>query len=238
MGARATFQPTQWSVVLRARQSGAPEAEAALETLCRAYWYPVYAFVRHQGHPPAEAQDLTQGFFAHLLEQPWLDAVGPEKGLFRTYLLRCLTHYLTNQWQKERALRRHPPGGFVPLDADAGEARYAEDAPDTAAPDVLFDRHWVMTLLAQVTTRLRAEYAASGRQDLIAQLEPHLGERAEAGAIAQLATSLGMTQGAVRVALHRLRHRFGEVLRETVAQTLANPADVDAEIRSLFAAWK
>lgn len=234
---RAQFTATRWSVVLTARDSDAPKAEAALARLCELYWYPIYAFLRRKGHPQAEAKDLTQGFFAYLLQRPWLHSVGPEKGHFRTYLLRCLTRYVINDTERKLGPTRSPHTRVISLDIAEAEARYAGESADQLTPDRLFERRWVAELIGHTKTRLAAEWNASGKGPLYRLLEPHLTNRAERGELAGLARTLGQSDGAVRVALHRLRHRFGELLRETVAETLADPSQVDQEIRSLFRAW-
>ncbi len=236
-GTRTQFPATRWSVVLTARDSDVPKAEAALAQLCELYWYPIYAFLRRKGHPQPEAQDLTQGFFGYLLQRPWLRSVDPEKGRFRTYLLRCLTRYVINDTERKLGPTRCPHARLVSLDAAEAEARYAGEAVDRATPDRLFERRWVAELIGHTKTRLAAEWNADGKGPLYRLLEPHLTDRAERGELAKMAQSLGQTEGAVRVALHRLRQRFGELLRETVAETLADPSQVDQEIRSLFRAW-
>ncbi len=213
------------------------EAFTALESLCRQYWYPIYAFVRRRGHPPHEAEDLTQGFFADILQRNWLENVGPERGRFRTYLLHCLTNYLTNEWKRELGPQRRPSGGLVPLQIGEAETRYVHEPADEATPEKLFQRRWVATLVDQVKARLRAENAEPGKLLQFVMLESHLADRVERGSMAEIAHALNMSEGAVRVAIHRLRQRFGEILRETVAETIANPGEVDAEIRSLFVAW-
>ena len=237
IGSHVAFQATHWSVVMQARETSSPQATEALNILCRDYWYPLYAFIRRRGHSPAEAQDLTQAFFAHLLERPWLNAVEREKGRFRTYLLACLTRFLTNEWHRANGPTRRPAGGLVPLETDDAENRYVHEPADHASPDALYDRLWVQTLIRQVKARLQLSYAQNGKLTLFQQLEPHLVERSPTGAIPAIATALNMDKDTVRVALFRMRQRFGELLREAVAQTLANPSEVDAEIRSLLTAW-
>jgi RNA polymerase sigma-70 factor (ECF subfamily) len=236
-GTQSGFPDTHWSVILTAGGAASEAADEALEHLCRDYWYPIYAFIRRRGHAPHEAQDLTQGFFAHILNQDWLNGVGPERGRFRTYVLCCLTRFLTTEWRRAQGPQRRPSGGIVPLETGEGEERYAHEPIDEASPDKIFHRHWVETLLERARSRLRAEHSAAGKLPIFEVLGPHLGGRCEYGSITGLAACLGLTEGAVRVAIHRLRGRFGELLREAVAETLVNPADVDTEIRSLFSAW-
>jgi RNA polymerase sigma factor (sigma-70 family) len=230
------FTQTHWSLII-AVQAGDANAQRALGDLCQKYWYPLYAFVRRSGKSPHEAEDLVQGFFCHLLQRPWLDGVGPEKGRFRTYLIRCLTNYVRNEWNKEQAARRHPPGGIFPLEMSDGETHYEHEPIDEETPDKLFERRWVAALVEQAKIRLRVESERDGKLALFEALEPHLGGRVEHGILADLAARLGMSEESLRVALHRLRKRFGEILREVVAETVADPAELDEEIRHLFSAW-
>lgn len=223
--------------MLTAGRVSSAEAFTALESLCCQYWYPIYAFVRRRGHSPHEAQDLTQGFFADLLQREWLEKVGPERGRFRTYLLHCLTNYLTNEWKRERGPQRRPPGGIIPLESGNAEERYVHEPTDDATPEKLFQRRWVATLVDQVKARLRVECTQAAKLQQFEILEPHLGDRMERGSITEIAQTLHMSEGALRVAIYRLRQRFGELLREAVAETVANPCDVEGEIRSLFTAW-
>ena len=165
------------------------------------------------------------------------DEPASNEGRFRTFLIRCLTNYQTNEWKKEHRLMRSPPGGFVPLEMSDGETRYEHEPTDEETPEKLFDRRWAATLVEQATARLRTEYEQEGKLALFEQLEPHLGGGAERGIAAQVAAGLDMSEEALRVALHRLRKRFGEILRETIAQTVADPADVDDELRYLIRLW-
>jgi RNA polymerase sigma-70 factor (ECF subfamily) len=227
------FEVTRWSVVLAAR-GDAPEAQAALELLCNNYWYPVYAFVRRQQHNPHDAQDLTQSFFAKLLEKRWLDGVAREKGRFRSFLLVSVKHFLANERDHARAQKRG--GGRLPisLDADFAESRYAAEPQDGAAPERIFERRWALTLLEQVLARLRAEMTAGGKQALFEELKPMLaGEPSGHG---ETAARLGMTEGAVKVAAHRLRQRYRELIREEIAQTVDTEQEIDDEMRDLMKA--
>ena len=235
-GQAAAFSTTSWSVVLTAGQSDLAGAAAAMEQLCRKYWYPIYAFVRRRGSDRQEAEDLTQGFFAHLLEMDTLAKVDRRKGKFRTFLLSALTKYLSNERDKRQTLKRGGRRQIISLDEAAAEESYSLEPVEPSSPEKLFDRRWALTLVNGVLTRLRAEYRAAGKADLLAQLEPGLTQEAAPGRYPDWAAALGLSEGAVRVALHRLRRRFGELLREEIAQTVANPAEVDEEIRYLFAA--
>ena len=236
-GSRAVFHTTQWNVVLAARRSDGAASAQALESLCRNYWYPIYAFIRRSGHAPAAAQDLTQGFFAHLLQRDWLANLSPDQGRFRTYLLHCLTHFMINEWKREQGPQRRPAGGIVPLEIDTAEGRYVHEPVDNATPETLFQRRWAAALVNQAKARLRAECLEKSKLPEFEMIEAHLGDRMEHGSVQEMARTLGLSEGALRVAIHRLRLRFRELLRETVAETLADPNEVDAEIRSLFSAW-
>lgn len=229
------FPHTRWSVVLAATQRSSPESEAALETLCRAYWYPLYAYVRRSGHSPHDAQDLTQEFFCRLLEKRWLDSADPEKGRLRTFLIVALKLFMAKEWRHASAQRRG--GGLSPVQFDTAfaESRFAVDNTSLPAEDN-FDQQWALTLLDLTVSRLREEFAEAGKVDDFMVLKSCL--IAERGAIdyASVAKQLGVNEGAARVAVHRLRKRFREVYREEIAQTLADGADVDGEMRHLAAA--
>ncbi len=225
------FVTTRWSVVLAAQDRAAPASAAALETLCGAYWYPLYALVRRQGHSPHDAQDLTQEFFARLLQKDYLRAAAREKGRLRTFLAVALKRFLANEWDRLRAQKR---GGGVPLisfDATTAEQRYQQEGADTLSPDRIYERQWAMTLLQQALTRLRAEYAAARKEAEFEILKSAL--TADRGAIpyGDLANSLKTSEGAARVAVHRLRKRFREVFRATIADTVEDAAAVEDELR-------
>lgn len=212
-----------------------PVAADALEKLCRRYWYPIYAFLRRRGLNRHDAEDLTQSFFAHLLEMDSLAKVDREKGKFRTFLLSALTNYLNNEWEKGQTAKRGGRRQIISLDEAAAEQLYSLELVEPSSPEKLFDRRWASAVVESVLARLREDYRAAGRTDLLAQLEPSLAEEPAAGRYADWAAALGLSEGAVRVALHRLRRRFGELLREEIAQTVASPAEVEEEIRHLFA---
>jgi RNA polymerase sigma-70 factor (ECF subfamily) len=225
------FVSTRWSVVLAAQEKSSPESAAALETLCRAYWYPLYAYVRGSGHSPHDAQDLTQEFFARLLANDYLLAANREKGRFRTFLRVCIKRFLANEWDRQRAVKRG--GGERPtsLNAVGAEQRYATELTAGVPPDRLYERQWAMALLDQAMTRLRAEYTDTARVAEFDQLKSAL--TAERGAIpyAALAAALNTTEGAARVAVHRLRKRYRELFRATVADTVSEADEVDDEVR-------
>jgi len=235
-GRDGRFAPTLWSLVLAARLWPAPDAAEALAGLYERYWHPLYAFIRRRGHSPEDAQDLVQTFFVHLLEKETLQRVHRERGRFRTFLLAALGYFLQNE--RERAMAGKRGGGCVPVSWDLLEAeeRYHAEPTDSKTPERIFERRWALELVSCVLARLQREYAASDRAALFATLEPYLISPSNAPACAGAAAQLGMTEGAVKVALHRLRRRFGELLRAEAAQTLSNPADINEELRHLCAA--
>ena len=228
------FATTHWSVVLTAQRSDSTHAQAALSKLCQTYWYPLYAFVRRQGHRPHDAQDLTQEFFARLLAKNYLADVGREKGKFRSFLLTALKHFLANEWDRARAVKRG--GGQVFLSLDEIESRYRLEPADSVTAERIYERRWALTLLEQVMKRLRAEHAQAGKAEFYEQLKGCLTVEKVAASYADLAARLHMTEGAIKVAIHRLRQRYREVLRDEIAQTVSSPAEVEEEIRHLFAA--
>lgn len=227
------FVTTRWSVVLAAQDKSSPDSAAALETLCRAYWYPLYAYVRGSGRSPHDAQDLTQEFFARLLALDWLRVVVPEKGRFRTFLIVSMKRFLTNEWHRGMAKKRG--AGNLPLSLDAAAAEYRFAAEPPLAPDELYERRWAMTLLDESLERLQRDFARAGREREFDALKEWL--TAERGSIpyGQIATALGATEGAARVAVHRLRKQFRQLFRQTIAETVEAASDVDAEMRHLVA---
>lgn len=233
-GERAGFAPTRWTVVLTAGQSDTTRAEEALARLCEAYWYPLYAYVRRRGHRPEDAQDLTQEFFAQLLAHNWIARADRQKGRFRSFLLMAMGRFLANQWDKNRALKRGGAARIVSLNLDSAETRYGQEPADTSTPEQAFEKQWALTLLDSVLQQLRAEYEGEGKRALFDALKPSLVGAREGQPYAELAASLSMTEGAVRVAVCRLRERYRERLKEEIAHTVASPADVDAEVRHLF----
>jgi RNA polymerase sigma-70 factor (ECF subfamily) len=230
------FATTHWSLVLAAGERNAPNFEQALATLCERYWFPLYAHIRHRGIDADEAQDLTQEFFARLLEKEYLQVADRNRGRFRSFLLSTLDHFLANHWRRQRAQKRGGRKPTVPIDFALGEGRYQNEPADLATPEALYERHWALTLLAQALTRLEKEYAAAGKADRFGQLKPLLTGNAEQAPYEQVAASAGMTVAAVKMAVHRLRRRCGELLRREIAQTVADPADVEDELRHLLAA--
>jgi len=229
------FATTRWTVVMQAG-TDSPESRQALETLCRNYWYPLYAYVRRQGHSPHDAQDLTQSFFARLLEKNYLADVQREKGRFRSFLLASLKHFLANEWDRERAMKRGGGKRLIPLDDDSAESRYKLEPRDDLSADKIYERRWALTLLDQVLSNLRAEFQADGKLKEFEVLKQYLSAGRTSVSYAHAAEKLGMTEGAVKVAVHRLRKRYRELLRAEIAQTVATASEIDAEIRYLFAA--
>ena len=234
-GARSpVFVTTHWSVVLSARQKDSPQSLAALETLCGTYWYPLYAYVRRQGHSPADAQDLTQEFFARLLQKDYLKAAAREKGRFRTFLIVALKRFLANEWDRVRAQKRGGGQPAVPLDTALAEQRYLGEPVEGASADRVFERRWALTLLDRTMARLREEFTSAGKAKEFDRLKACL--TAERGEIsyAEIAAALDMSESTARVAVHRLRRRFREVFREEIANTVARPEEIEEEVRYLM----
>jgi len=234
MNAPGRFATTHWSLVLAARDRAAPEADDALAALCRTYWYPIYACICRQGYATDQAQDLTQEFFARLLEKDYLRDADRGRGKFRTFLQACLRNFLANEADRARAHKRG--GGRTPLSLDftTAAARYQNDPAHTQTADKLFERRWALTLLQEALARLRDEYTRLGQSRLFDELKGCLtGDRATAPHQAA-ADRLGMTPGAVKVAAHRLRARYRETLHDEIARTVSDPAEIDDEIRDLF----
>ena len=224
------FATTHWSVVLTA-QDQSPAAEAALEKLCRTYWWPLYGFVRRQGYRPEEAQDLTQGFFALLLERRDLDVVRREKGRLRSYLLVSLKNFLAKARRHDMAMKRGEGRSLVPLDELLARERADLEPADTLTADKIYERRWALTLLEQVLARLEEEYQAAGNKLLFECLNELLADEPAAPSQADIAKKLSMTENAVKQAFYRLRQRYRELLREEIARTVAVPGDVEDELR-------
>lgn len=231
------FATTRWSVVLAAKDGNAPVARNALTDLCGIYWYPLYAFVRRQGHSAEEAEDLTQEFFARLLEKDFLQSVNPAKGRFRSFLLAAMRHFLANEWDRAKTAKRGGGRTLLALDFQSAEERYSLEPAHHLTAELLFDRRYALTLLQQVLDRLREEYVQSGKGNLVGKLKAYLTSATDANAgYAEVACELDMTEGAVKVAMHRLRRRYRELLREAIGQTVATEAEIDDEVRDLFVA--
>ncbi len=232
--ARGVFAPTRWTVVLTAGRTDTPRAQEALSGLCETYWYPLYKYVRRRGHSPEDAKDLTQEFFARLLAHNWVARADRHKGRFRSFLLMAMSRFLANEWDKVCTQKRGGRVQLVPLDLDTAETRYGQEPADSSTPEQAFEKQWALTLIEAVLEGLGAEYEHEGKATLFDSLKPCLIGHREGLPYAELAARLGMTDGAVRVAVCRLRERYRERLKEEIAHTIASPAEVDAEVRHLF----
>lgn len=233
---RGAFLTTHWSLVLSARDRDSPESAQALEQLCRAYWRPLYAYIRRRGHGPREAEDLTQGFFQVMLARHYLGDLTPGTGRFRSFLLTSLNHFLANEWDRTQTLKRGGKHRVVSLEELAAEGNHSFEPAEEVTPEHLYDRLWASTLLDVVLARLHAEFVAGERAELFEQLKPFLTVDQPPGLYAQIAASAGLKEGTVKVAVHRLRRRYGELLREEVARTVRLPEDVQDELRYLIRA--
>lgn len=210
-----------------------PESIVAREELCRIYWYPLYAYVRRRGYSLEDAQDLTQGFFARFLAGDSMGRADRRRGRFRSYLLGAFNHFLSDEWDKCHRLKRGGQACLVSLDAAVGEARYALEPVDERSPDWLFERRWALALLDGVWRQLQQEYEAAGKERLFARLSDFLTDGVEEGTYRLKAEELQMTEGATRVAVHRLRQRYGELFRQAVADTVEHPEEIADEMRHL-----
>ena len=234
IGGPRRFETTRWSVVRAAGDRSAPNAEQALATLCQTYWYPLYAYLRRRGHTREDAQDLTQAFFVKLLEEGTIRVADSRRGTFRSFLLAALKHFVANQQRRARTSKRglgRSPTSLDFLDFQIAEGRYAQELAHAATPEQVFERRWAFTVLEQVFDNLRREYSDAGKATLFAQLKPFLGGDSDTVPYREIATTLDMTEGAVKVAVHRLRRRCRALLLSEIAHTVADPADVDDELR-------
>ena len=227
------FLTTRWTEVIQAAQSSAPEGAAALENLCQKYWYPLYAYVRREGICSHDAQDLTQAFFARLLEKNYLAQVDRTRGRFRSFLLASLKHFLANEWDRARARKRGGGAQVISLDEQTAESRYLLEPRDDVSPEKIFERRWALTILDTALNRLESECAKAGKADQFRALKDHMMAEATAPQ-ADLARRLNMTPEAVKVAIHRLRKRYRALLREEIGQTVSTATEVDAELRHLL----
>ncbi len=230
------FVTTHWSVVMAAGRGDSTRARAALEKLCKNYWYPLYAFVRRLGHGAHDAEDLVQSFFAVCLEKNYLSAADETKGRFRSFLLLALKRFLANEWDKARTLKRGGIQTTISLDSLTAEQRYALEPAEPLTADKLFERRWALTLLDQVVTRLRDEQAAAGKVTQFEQLKECITAAGRGTPYTELATRLGTTEGAIKVMVHRLRQRYRELLEAEIANTVSSPEEIDTERRHLLAA--
>ena len=231
---QGAFRTTHWSVVLAARKQDEPAAREALANLCTTYWYPLYAFVRRQGFAPHEAEDLTQGFFYRFLQRNSLIQVNPAAGKFRSFLLACLKHFLANERARAHSQRRGGGCPAIPLEGGAAETRYSLEPAEEVTPEVLFDRHWAFAVLERTLEALRQEYAGRDKGVAFEELEGFLPCGRGSASRGELAAKHGINANAVDVAIHRLRQRFGALLRQQVAETVSSAGEVDGEIRYLI----
>lgn len=234
---RNYFATTHWTVVLSASQNETTRGRESLGTLCETYWYPLYAFVRRQGYSPHDAQDLTQGFFEKLLESESLAGVSPEKGKFRTFLLVALKRFLANEWHRANSQKRGGGSFRVPLHGHTAETRYIAEPIEQLTAERLYERRWALALLERVLERLEREFSESEHTEHFVKLKPYLMPDKGSIPYAAAGAELGMSESAVKVAVHRLRRRFRELFREEVANTVAEPQDLDEEIRHLLSAF-
>jgi len=221
-------------MVLRAGQQQAGDSAAALEKLCRAYWYPLYAHIRRQGKDPHDAQDLTQEFFSRLLESNALDAVHPSKGRFRSFLIASLNHFLANDWKHSQRQKRGGGHLHFSIDEQTAEGRYQHEPPDHFTPEKAFERRWAETLLQSVLDRLCHEWESKGTPRPFDEIKLFLIEGKEAAPFAEMAARLGVTEASLKWTVHKLRKRYGEIFREEIASTVSSPAEIDDEVRHLF----
>ncbi len=231
----ARFATTQWSQVLAARDATGTESRQALTLLCEAYWYPLYAFVRSQGHDPDEARDLTQAYFAYLLEKNILEDVDPSAGRFRSFLLATLKHYVANELRKERTLKRGGGTRTLSLDTKGAESRFGLEPVDRLTPEQLYEHRWALTVLERAMECLSAEWADADKSSQFKHLRPHLTGQEPRVPFREVAAELGMSEVAVRGAMYRLRQRMGQLIRAEIKETVANPGEVDDEVRHLLA---
>ncbi len=231
-----SFATTNWSLVLAAGKGASHGAQQALAALCQIYWYPLYAYVRRQGHQPDDAQDLTQEFFTRLLEKHYLQSADPERGRFRSFLLTAFKRFLSKERNRERTKRRGGGRKLLPLDFEAGERQYNRELAHEVSAEKIYEQRWALTLLDRVFARLRDEFDRAGKQKEFNCLKVYLTGEAGTPSYQEVAPELAMTEGAIKVAVHRLRRRYRDLVREEIAQTVARPEDVDEELRQLFAA--
>jgi RNA polymerase sigma factor (sigma-70 family) len=229
----AAFTTTHWSIVLEA-QGESPAAQEALEKLCRTYWRPIYAFLRRQGRPPEEAEDITQGFFAQLLKRRSLDAVRKEKGRLRSYLLGALKYFVTDEQRRTMAIKRGKGQRLIPLEELRADERIEMEPSDPMTAEMIYERRWALTVLERVLSRLKEEYLAAHNAALFDALKQLLPDEPGAPSQADIAARLGMTENAIRQAFYRFRQRYQALLREEIANTVATPADIEDELRHLI----
>ena len=231
---REQFPQTRWSIVLAARATDDACRAAALDALCRAYWFPLYVYIRRRGFPAEDAEDLTQTYFAALLEKDYLAQADRERGKLRSFLLTTLKHFLADEWSKSSALKRGAGKTVLSIDAARAEEQYALEPADTDSPDRLYEKRWALTVLDNVLEALREDYAKTGQGKVFDALQKFLAWNSGGEAYREVAAELGMKESAVRVAIFRLRRRYGDLLRAQIADTVASPEEVPAELDYLF----
>lgn len=229
------FTTTRWSLVLTAGRDQTARSRAALGELCELYWPPVYSYARRQGHPVHEAEDLTQAFFSRLLEKHYLQAADPQRGRFRSFLLASFKHFVANERDRERAQKRGGGQVLVALEFEAVEARYSAEPPDTLTPEALFERQWALGVIDRVLATLRAECVQAGKEAMFDHVRDQLFGEKSPGGYAAIADTLGATEGAVKVTVHRLRRRYRDLLRMEIGATVSDESEIDDEIRYLTA---
>ncbi|HLK66371.1 MAG TPA: sigma-70 family RNA polymerase sigma factor [Bryobacteraceae bacterium] len=231
----AAFPTTRWTLIASLGSPAGAQRDEALLELCRAYWQPVYWFIRRCGHPADSAQDLAQDFFLWLLEKPFLERAEPDRARFRSYLLGGLKHFLSDEWDRRRALKR---GGshLIPVDLQDAEEHYERSLRDTETPETVFDRRYALTIVHRATGELRASMAREGKEELFGKLQGYLPGGSEQVPYAEIAGQLGTTEGAVRVTIHRLRRRCRDLIRAEIANLVLDPSDVDSELQFLIQA--
>lgn len=227
------FVTTHWSLVLTAGEDSSPAARQALEQLCQTYWYPLYAHARRAGHSPHDAQDLIQDFFALLLSKNYFRNANRSRGRFRTFLLTSLKHFMINEWKRANREKRGGGEKIVSLDEEQAESRFCLEPAVERPPDTIYDREWAAVVLERAMAGLRAEFERSGKLALFERLKPLVWGEKNALTFSAMAAELGMSEGGVKVALHRLRQRFGELLRSEIAETVASPVEVEEELKYL-----
>lgn len=235
-GAGRVFTTTHWSVVLAASHRDSPEADEALAALCRTYWSPLYAFTRRRGYDENQAKDMTQEFFARLLQKNYLRAVDRRKGKFRSFLLAALEHFLANEWRNARALKRGGGVAVISIDDDLAEQQYLQVPSTGLSPDQVFVRQWAMTLLEKVLDQLRQEFVLAGKEAQFEQIKVFLTGEKRPISYAELAMKLQMTEAALKMAVSRMRQRYRELLHTEITNTVSSPEEVEEELRALFAA--
>jgi len=228
------FGTTSWSNLARAQGENEAQSRAALETLCQSYWYPLYVYVRRRGYKAEDAEDLTQAFFFQVLEKNYLGAVDRRKGKFRSFLLAALNHFLSNERDYRQAAKRGGGSKLISLDEQAAEDRYQLEPATDVSPETLFEQRWARTVVDQARHALEQEYREAGKSELFHALQPFLSEVAGSGDYSEVARALSMSPSAIAVAVHRMRQRFGDVIRGEISRTVARPSDIEPELRHLF----